>query len=235
MTCLRKAYCNLTWHAGCIKTVCNPRALVPGHRHGYWVIPLPFIELVCNKKYFFPFPARTWFTWSSRKRMGTNYHYKISHDTNRLVHQWILIVNAQEDRSWEKDRSWRIGEGQQILGEGKDRSWEKDKTDPRRGINPERALLRLLIGFSKIAFTDWYVTAIAIRYLAQGIGDPKWTPSLHLLSAFNTLDIYKCLERARYPRERSLQHALSSESKESTVDQKKVKCSEGSRPAGATL
>lgn len=32
----------------------------------------------------------------------------------------------------------------------------------------------VLIGFSKIACTDWYVTAVAIRYLAQRIGDTKW-------------------------------------------------------------
>lgn len=34
----------------------------------------------------------------------------------------------------------------------------------------------VLIGFSKIACTDWYATAVAIRCLAQRIRDPKWAP-----------------------------------------------------------
>ena len=66
----------------------------------------------------------------------------------------------------------------------------------------------VLIGFSKIACTDWYVTAVAIRYLENG--HPPIPTS-------DTLGIYKALERARYPGERSLQHDLYRKSKESTV------------------
>lgn len=57
-----------------------------------------------------------------------------------------------------------------------------------------------------------------------------------LIPTSNTPGIYKGVERTRYPRERrSLQHVLRSESKESTVHQKKIKLGEKSTRAGATL